>query len=50
MKRTSATLRQKTKGNILFNDTLKTFYLQLHGVRHMVKNHSDSESKPAATT
>ena len=27
----------------LFNDTLNTFYLQLNGVGHMVKNHSDSE-------
>ena len=29
--------------NALFNDTLNTFYLQLYGVRHMVKDHSDSE-------
>ena len=29
--------------NILFNDALNTFYLQLYGLRHMVKNHSDSE-------
>ena len=28
--------------NILFNDTLNTFYLRLHGVRNMVKDHSDS--------
>ena len=27
----------------LFNDVLNTFYLQLYGVRHMVKDHSDSE-------
>ena len=27
----------------LFNDTLNTFYLWLYGVRHMVKDHSDSE-------
>ena len=27
----------------LFNDALNTFYLRLYGVRHMVKNHSDSE-------
>ena len=26
-----------------FNDTLITFYLQLYGVRHMVKDHSNSE-------
>ena len=31
------------EGNVLFNDTLNTFYLQLYGVRHMVKDHSDSE-------
>ena len=31
------------KGNVLFNDALNTFYLQLCGVRHMVKDHSDSE-------
>ena len=30
-------------GNVLFNDALNTFYLWLYGVRHMVKNHSDSE-------
>ena len=29
-------------GNVLFNDTLNTFYLRLYGVRHMVKDHSDS--------
>ena len=34
---------QVWKGNVLFNDTLNTFYLQLYGVRHMVKDHSDSE-------
>ena len=26
-----------------FNNTLNTFYLRLYGVRHMVKDHSDSE-------
>ena len=26
------------------------FYLRLYGVGHMVKDHSDSERKPAATT
>ena len=31
------------EGNVLFNDTLNTFYLRLYGVRHMVKNHSDRE-------
>ena len=29
--------------NVLFNDALNTFYLQLYGVRHVVKDHSDSE-------
>ena len=29
----------RKEGNVLFNDTLNTFY----GVRHMVKDHSDSE-------
>ena len=29
--------------NVLFNDALTTFYLRLYGVRHMVKDHSDSE-------
>ena len=34
----------KTKeGNILFNDTLNTFCLRLYGVRHMVKDISESE-------
>ena len=31
------------EGNVLFNDTLNTFHLRLYGVRHMVKDHSDSE-------
>ena len=38
------------EGNVLFNDTLNTFYLRLYGVGHMVKYHSDSERKPAAAT
>ena len=29
--------------NVLFNDTLNTFYLQLYGVIHMVKDHLDFE-------
>ena len=29
--------------NVLFNDALNTFYLWLYCVRHMVKDHSDSE-------
>ena len=35
---------------IFFNDALNTFYLQLYGIGHMVKDHSDSERKPADTT
>ena len=34
---------KERKGNVLFNDALNTFYLGLYGVRHMVKDHSDSE-------
>ena len=41
----------RKEGNVLFNDALNTFYLRLYGVRHMVKDHSDSEKgKPAAVT
>ena len=29
----------------LFNDTHNTFYLQQYSVRHMVKDHSDSERR-----
>ena len=38
----------RKEGNVLFNDALNTFYLRLYGVRHMVKDHSDSRRKPAA--
>ena len=33
----------KKEGNVLFNGALNTFLIRLYGVRHMVKNHSDSE-------
>ena len=33
----------RKEGIVLFNDTHNTFYLRLYGVRHMVKDHSDSE-------
>ena len=36
-------IQRRKEGNVLFNDTLNTFYLCLNGVRHMVKDHSDSE-------
>ena len=29
--------------DVLFNDALNTFYLEVCGVRHIVKDHSDSE-------
>ena len=33
----------RKEGNVLFNNALNTFYLRLYGIRHMVKDHSDSE-------
>ena len=36
-------LIRERERNVLFNNALNTFYLQLYGVRHMVKDHSDSE-------
>ena len=33
----------KVRERNVFNDALNTFYLRLYGVRHMVKDHSDSE-------
>ena len=33
----------RKEGNVLFNDALNTFHLRLYGVRHVVKDHSDSE-------
>ena len=35
--------KKRKEGNVLFNDKLNTFYLRLYGIRHMVKDHSDSE-------
>ena len=35
----------RKEGNVLFNDTLNTLYLRLYGIRHMVKDHSDSEKE-----
>ena len=44
-KLTTVRLHKRSKGerNVLFNDALNTFYLRLYGIRHMVKDHSDSE-------
>ena len=33
----------RKEGNDSFNGALNTFYLQLYGIRHMVKDHSDRE-------
>ena len=35
----------RKEGNVLFNDTLNTFYLRLYGVGHVVKDHSYSERR-----
>ena len=35
--------RKSKEGNVLFNDTLKTFYLWVIRHQHMVKAHTDSE-------
>ena len=39
----SLSRERERERNILFNDALNTFYLRLYGVRHMVKDNSDSE-------
>ena len=36
-------IERERERDVLFNDALNTFYLRLYGVRHMVKDHSDSE-------
>ena len=36
-------LSSYSERNVLLNDALNIFYLRLYGVRHMVKDHSDSE-------
>ena len=38
------------EGNVLFNNILNTFYLQLYGIGHMVKDHSDRDRKLIAAT
>ena len=43
MWRTVGGFIKRKEGNVLFNDTLNTFYLRLYGVGHMVKDHSDSK-------
>ena len=50
LKQVSVQSGRERERNVLFNDALNTFYLWLYGIRHMVKDHSDSDRKPAATT
>ena len=38
-------VKERKEGNVLFNDALITFHLRLYGVGHMVKDHSDSETR-----
>ena len=33
----------RKEGSVLYNDALNTFYLRSYGVRHIVKDHSNSE-------
>ena len=35
---------RKVEFFLLFNDALKTFYLWLYGIRHMIKDHLDDKS------
>ena len=35
--------KERKEGNVLFNDTLNTFYIRLYDVGHMAKDHSDSD-------
>ena len=37
------------KGSALFNDALNTFYLRLYGIRHVVKDHLNSERRNPPT-
>ena len=36
-------INRAQEGNVLFNDALNTFYLQLIGIGHLVTNHLDKE-------
>ena len=50
VKENSDSKRGRKEGNVLFNDALNTFLIWLYSIGHMVKDHLDSERKPAATT
>ena len=39
----SALIEIERERDVLLNDALNTFYIRLYGVRHMVKDHSDSK-------
>ena len=39
----SLLVERERERNVLINDALNTFYLRLYDVRHMDKDHSDSE-------
>ena len=41
---------RRKEGNVIFKDTLNTFYLQLYDFGHMAKDHSDNDRKLTATT
>ena len=45
MKKVTTIQLGEREKNVLFNDALNTFYLRLYGIRHMVKDHSDSEKE-----
>ena len=44
-KRRKKGAKPERERNVLFNNALNTFYLRLYGIRHMVKDHSDSEKE-----
>ena len=44
MSKNNANIGRK-EGNVLFNDSLNTFLNGYMAVRHMVKDHSDSEKR-----
>ena len=41
---------ERKEGNVLFNDTLNTFYLWLYGIRHDKEPFRLRERKPTAST
>ena len=43
MRKHGATSHSEKEGNVLFNDTLNTFYLRLYGIRYFVEDHSIGE-------